>query len=112
MGLQFLLKELTKDFGKERVSHLNAKRCKKFIEKRLSTTQRRARYIYLKAFMEFCAGKKNVYCDDSPWLKRNPIMKCPSLKQRRSVFIRLRDCDATKGSEKRDVFGYYIFRLF
>ena len=71
MGLQSSLKELTKDFGKERVSHLNAKRCKKFIEKD-PAPHNDVLGIYLKAFMEFC-WKKNVYCDDSPWLKRNPI---------------------------------------
>ena len=70
---KYLLNELMEEFGEERVSYLNAKRCKKFIEKRDGDSQRRARFIYLKAFMEFCAGKKNIYCDDTPWLKRNPI---------------------------------------
>lgn len=109
-----LLKELTKDFGKERVSHLNAKRCKKFIEKRPSTTQRRARYIYLKAFMEFCAGKKNVYCDDSPWLKRNPInWEMPKFEAKEiGVYTFDEIVTLLKEAKKRDVFGYYIFRLF
>jgi len=52
--------------GEERVSDLNAKRCKKFVEKREGDSQRRARFTYLKAFIEFCAGKKNIYCDDTP----------------------------------------------
>ena len=109
-----LLNELLEDYGTERVSHLNAKRCKKFIEKRKGTTQRRARFIYLKAFMEFCAGKKNIHCEETPWIKRNPVnWEMPKFEAKEiEVYTFEEIVNLLKVAKKRNVFGYYIFRLF
>ena len=109
-----LLKELLVDYGAERVSHLNAKRCKQFIEKRKGTTQQRARFIYLKAFMEFCAGKKNIHCEESPWLKRNPVSWDMPKFEAKEIGVYTFDeiVRLLKEAKKRNVLGYYIFRLF
>ena len=111
---KYLLNELMEQFGEERVSYLNAKRCKKFIEKREGDSQRRARFIYLKAFMEFCAGKKNIYCEDTPWLKRNPInWEMPKFEAKEiAVYTFDEIVELLKEARERGVLGHFIFRLF
>ena len=111
---KILLKELVNDYGDEKVSYLNAKRCKAFIEKRNGDTQRRARYIYIKAFMEFCAGKNNIYCDDVPWLKRNPInWEMPKFEAKEiEVYTFDEIVQLLKIANSEDVLGHFIFRLF
>ncbi len=39
------------------------------LEELVNPVSRRARYIYLKAFISFCGGKLNPYCEGVAWVK-------------------------------------------
>jgi hypothetical protein len=109
-----LTKALKATFGDRKLSTITSNEITKFIEEKQHPVSQRARYIYLKSFLCFCAGKKNPHCNGTPWVKEGLIQWEPANTDLHEIKVYTYDeiIELLKAAQARQVLPYFIFRLF
>lgn len=109
-----LVRHLTAEFPTQRLSDLTSSDLTRFIEKADHIVKQRSRYIYLKAFIQFCGGKHNSLCNGVPWL--SPLIlqwQQPKTEAKEVTVYRFDQIVALlKEASKKGVLPYFVFRLF
>jgi hypothetical protein len=109
-----LVRHLTAEFPAQRLSDLTSSELTRFIEEADHIVKQRSRYIYLKAFIQFCGGKHNSHCNGVPWL--SPLIlqwQQPKTEAKEVTVYRFDQIVALlKEASKNGVLPYFIFRLF
>ena len=109
-----LVKHLTQEFPTQRLSELTSHDLSRFIEQPTYLAGKRSRYIYVKAFVQFCAGKHNHYCNGTPWLTPTLLQWQQPKSEAKEVGVYSYDeiVALLQVAQKKQVLPYFIFRLF
>lgn len=109
-----LVKHLTAEFPTQRLGDLTSADLHRFIEQPTHIVGKRSRYIYVKAFVQFCAGKHNPHCNGTPWM--SPLIlqwQLPKTEAKEvSVYSYEQIVELLKAAKGKKVLPYFVFRLF
>jgi hypothetical protein len=110
----YLLKELCQDFEGKRIAEITPTMWTAFIEKRQHPVTQRARFIYLKSFLNFCAGKNNPEATESKWIDRVPLYwETPKTEVQEIVSYTFDEVvDLLKRANTNGTLGFFVMRLF
>lgn len=109
-----LMRFIEKEFGEQRLSELTSQSLCRFIERPSYLAGKRSRYIYTKAFIQFCAGKHNSHCNGTPWVSPQVLQWQAPKSEAKDVSIYSFDEIVTllTHAQRRGVLPYFVFRLF
>jgi len=109
-----LMRFIEKEFGEQRLSELTSQSLCQFIERPSYLAGKRSRYIYTKAFIQFCAGKHNSHCNGTPWVSPQVLQWQAPKSEAKDVSIYSFDEIVTllTHAQRRGVLPYFVFRLF
>lgn len=109
-----LVKFLAAEFPTQKLSDLTSQGLHDFIERPSYLAGKRSRYIYTKAFIQFCAGKHNSLCNGSPWISPSVLQWQSPKTEAKDISIYTYDEITTllTQAHRRGVLPYFIFRLF
>ena len=110
----YLLKELCEDFDGKRIGEITPTMWTAFIEKRKHPVTQRARFIYLKSFLNFCAGKNNPEATEQKWIDRVPLYwEMPKTEVQEIVSYYFDEVvDLLKRAKTNGSLGFFVMRLF
>jgi len=110
----YLLKELCHDFDGKRIGEITPTMWTAFIEKRKHPGTQRARFIYLKSFLNFCAGKNNPEATEQKWIDRVPLYwEMPKTEVQEIVSYSFDEVvDLLKRAKTNGTLGFFVMRLF
>jgi hypothetical protein len=110
----YLLKELCHDFDGKRIGEITPTMWTAFIEKRKHPVTQRARFIYLKSFLNFCAGKNNPEATEQKWIDRVPLYwEMPKTEVQEIVSYSFDEVvDLLKRAKTNGTLGFFVMRLF
>ena len=110
----YLLKELCEDFEGKRIGEITPTMWTAFIEKRKHPVTQRARFIYLKSFLNFCAGKNNPEATEQKWIDRVPLYwEMPKTEVQEIVSYSVDEVvDLLKRAKTNGSLGFFVMRLF
>jgi len=110
----YLLKELCEDFEGKRIGEITPTMWTAFIEKRKHPVTQRARFIYLKSFLNFCAGKNNPEATEQKWIDRVPLYwEMPKTEVQEIVSYSFDEVvDLLKRAKTNGSLGFFVMRLF
>ncbi len=110
----YLLKELCEDFDGKRIGEITPTMWTAFIEKRKHPVTQRARFIYLKSFLNFCAGKNNPEATEQKWIDRVPLYwEMPKTEVQEIVSYSFEEVvDLLKRAKTNGTLGFFVMRLF
>lgn len=110
----YLLKELCEDFDGKRIGEITPMMWTAFIEKRKHPVTQRARFIYLKSFLNFCAGKNNPEATEQKWIDRVPLYwEMPKTEVQEIVSYSFDEVvDLLKRAKEHGAIGFFVMRLF
>ena len=110
----YLLKELCEDFDGKRIAEITPTMWTAFIEKRKHPVTQRARFIYLKSFLNFCAGKNNPEATEQKWIDRVPLYwEMPKTEVQEIVSYSFDEVvDLLKRAKTNGTLGFFVMRLF
>jgi integrase len=110
----YLLKELCEDFDGKRIAEITPMMWTAFIEKRKHPVTQRARFIYLKSFLNFCAGKNNPEATEQKWIDRVPLYwEMPKTEVQEIVSYSFDEVvDLLKRAKTNGTLGFFVMRLF
>jgi hypothetical protein len=110
----YLLKELCEDFEAKRIAEITPTMWTAFIEKRKHPVTQRARFIYLKSFLNFCAGKNNPEATEQKWIDRVPLYwEMPKTEVQEIVSYSFDEVvDLLKRAKTNGSLGFFVMRLF
>lgn len=110
----YLLKELCEDFDGKRIGEITPTMWTAFIEKRKHPVTQRARFIYLKSFLNFCAGKNNPEATEQKWIDRVPLYwEMPKTEVQEIVSYSFDEVvDLLKRAKTNGSLGFFVMRLF
>jgi integrase len=110
----YLLKELCEDFDGKRIGEIIPTMWTAFIEKRKHPVTQRARFIYLKSFLNFCAGKNNPEATEQKWIDRVPLYwEMPKTEVQEIVSYSFDEVvDLLKRAKEHGAIGFIVMRLF
>ena len=111
---RYILEELLQDHPGARIQEISPVLWTAFIEKKRHPTTQRARFIYVKAFINFCLGKNNPEAAEDKWLDSNPLRwEAPKTEMKEiSSLTFLEVVEVLKEASSNGALGYYIMRLF
>jgi len=111
---QRLVKHLSAEFPTQHLGELTAADLNRFIEQPTYLAGKRSRYIYVKAFIQFCAGKHNHHCNGQPWLSPHLLQWQPPKVEAKeiTVYTYAEIVELLKIAQRTHVLPYFIFRLF
>lgn len=109
-----LVTNLKLTFGTKRVAELTASDVTQFIEAVPYPAGKRARFIYLRAFLQFCSGKGNHHANGSSWLIGNPLQwQAPRTEMKEISVLKFDEIvRLLRSASDHRVLPYFIFRLF
>ncbi len=109
-----LVKHLTAEFPTQRLSDLTSHDLSRFIEQPTYLAGKRSRYIYVKAFVQFCAGKHNHSCNGTPWISPTLLQWQQPKSEAKEVGVYSYEeiIALLQVAQKKQVLPYFIFRLF
>ena len=105
--------EFKANFGHKRIGEVAASDVTQFVEKKAHPVSQRSRYIYLQTFVNFCSGKKNPYCNGTPWII-SKILQWESPKTEThdiAVYTFEEIIQLLKTANQHNVLPYFIMRL-
>ena len=109
-----IVKLLDAEFPTQRLSEITSADLTRFIEKAGHVVGKRSRYIYLKAFIQFCAGKHNSHCNGSAWI--SPLIlqwQSPKTEAKEVAVYRFDQIiELLKAAKSENVLPHFVFRLF
>lgn len=109
-----IVKQLNEEFPTQRLSELTSADLTRFIEQSNHLVGKRSRYIYVKAFIQFCSGKHNSHCNGTAWV--SPLIlqwQQPKSEAKDIAVYRYEQViELLKAAKSRGVLPYFIFRLF
>ena len=110
----YLLKELCEDFDGKRIGEITPTMWTAFIEKRKHPVTQRARFIYLKSFLNFCAGKNNPEATEQKWIDRVPLYwEMPKTEVQEIVSYSFDEVvELLKRAKEHGAIGFFVMRLF
>lgn len=110
----YLLKELCEDFYGKRIAEITPTMWTAFIEKRKHPVTQRARFIYLKSFLNFCAGKNNPEATEQKWIDRVPLYwEMPKTEVQEIISYSFDEVvDLLKRAKEHGAIGFFVMRLF
>lgn len=110
----YLLKELCEDFEAKSIAEITPTMWTAFIEKRKHPVTQRARFIYLKSFLNFCAGKNNPEATEQKWIDRVPLYwEMPKTEVQEIVSYSFDEVvDLLKRAKTNGSLGFFVMRLF
>lgn len=110
----YLLKELCEDFEAKSIAEITPTMWTAFIEKRKHPVTQRARFIYLKSFLNFCAGKNNPEATEQKWIDRVPLYwEMPKTEVQEIVSYSFDEVvDLLKRAKTNGALGFFVMRLF
>ena len=110
----YLLKELCEDFDGKRIGEITPTMWTAFIEKRKHPVTQRARFIYLKSFLNFCAGKNNPEATEQKWIDRVPLYwEMPKTEVQEIVSYSFDEVvEILKRAKEHGAIGFFVMRLF
>jgi hypothetical protein len=110
----YLLKELGEDFEAKSIAEITPTMWTAFIEKRKHPVTQRARFIYLKSFLNFCAGKNNPEATEQKWIDRVPLYwEMPKTEVQEIVSYSFDEVvDLLKRAKTNGSLGFFVMRLF
>ena len=109
-----LVKLLKLMWGDRYVSTLTSTEIKNFIEESPVVGTQRARYIYIKTFINFCSGKMNPYSEGRSWVKQGLLQWEAPKHELNEVSVYSYDeiISLLKAAKEYNEVPYFIFRLF
>ena len=109
-----LARDLKATFADRNLSTITSTEITAFIEQKKNPVSQRARFIYLKSFLCFCAGKRNPHCNGTPWVKEGLIQWEPANTDLHEIKVYNYEeiISLLKVAQTKGVLPYFIFRLF
>ncbi len=109
-----LLNQVRRAFEGKRIKEITSQMWIDFIEKKPHPVSQRARYIYLKSFLNYCSGKNNPEAQENKWLDAVPLCwEAPKTEVHEIVSYTFNEVvDLLKRANEKGILGYYVMRLF
>jgi hypothetical protein len=86
----------------------------RFIEAKPHPVTQRARFIYLKSFLNFCVGKNNPEATENPWLETLPLYWEPPKTEVAEIasYTYSDVVELLKRANQNGTLGFHVMRLF
>jgi len=110
----FILKEIKETYEGKRIREVTPMMWTRFIEAKPHPVTQRARFIYLKSFLNFCVGKNNPEATENPWLETLPLYWEPPKTEVAEIasYTYSDVVELLKRANQNGTLGFHVMRLF